>query len=294
MFIRYENKRIRDAGLELIEAANGIVTEYENDGYDLTLRQLYYQMVARDIIPNNQRSYKRLGALISKGRRAGLVSWEAIVDRTRNLEKLSKWETPRDVLRAAAYSYHLDYWQGQETYVEVWVEKDALTGVVGRVCDELDTPFFACRGYVSDSEMWRAARRLSNKAEDGQRPIVLHLGDHDPSGMDMTRDIKDRLDLFSHALPATEVVRIALSMEQIETYNPPPNPAKSTDSRFAEYLREYGDESWELDALEPRVMSELIRGHIRKHIDPELWDKRVALERAQREDLNRMADQYKG
>ena len=155
-------------------------------------------------------------------------------------------------------------------YVEIWIEKDALAGVFQRVCNSLDVPYFACRGYPSDSETWAAAQRLLGYIEQNQQPIILHFGDHDPSGIDMTRDIEEKMRLFGAY--GVEVRRLALTMDQVETYEPPPNPAKARDPRFVGYLAEFGDESWELDALEPSVLSSIVRAEIDDIIDQDAWD----------------------
>jgi len=154
----------------------------------------------------------------------------------------------------------------------VWIEKEALSGVIADVCNEMDVPYFACKGYVSQSEQWRAYQRARfHSSQSDQKTTILHFGDHDPSGIDMTRDNQDRLDCFLGYDNTIKVERLALNWDQIEEFNPPPNPAKMTDSRFAGYVTKYGDESWELDALEPRVMTDLIRDHVRRHRDPALW-----------------------
>lgn len=257
----------------LLEFANRIISDYAAQGFDLTLRQLYYQMVARDIIPNSQNEYKRLGNIISDARRAGLVDWDAIVDRTRNLKGNSHWETPADILKSAEQSFQIDKWEGQRFRPEVWVEKDALIGVVERAARALDVDFFACRGYSSDSEMWRSARRCIMYANQGQCMYIIHLGDHDPSGIDMSRDIKDRFNLFE-AYPI--VKRIALNYDQIEQYSPPPNPAKETDSRWQSYVDTYGvTDSWELDALDPQTLVDLITHTILEVRDDNVWNERA-------------------
>ncbi|WP_036709357.1 hypothetical protein [Paenibacillus pinihumi] len=258
MKICYRQINFRPDSLRLIEQVNAIISEYQEMGYSLTLRQVYYQLVARDVIPNNERSYKNLGNLISDGRMSGLIDWNAIEDRTRNLKKNSHWSSPGSIISSAAYSYAIDKWADQDSYVEVWVEKDALIGIVGQVCGELDIPYFSCRGYVSQSEMWSAAQRLGNFA--GQKDIhIIHLGDHDPSGRDMSRDIVDRLELFGVSV---QFERIALNYDQIEEYGPPPNPTKLTDSRATGYIAEFGHECWELDALRPDVIDALIRNKV--------------------------------
>lgn len=269
-------KKFRTESVDLINKINSVIVDYGRQGYSLTLRQVYYQMVARAIIPNNERSYKNLGNLINDARLAGLIDWTAIEDRTRNLRSNSHWKTPGNIISASAYSYHVDHWEGQENYVEVWVEKDALAGIVGQICEALDVSWFSCRGYVSQSEMWVAAQRLIKRHRAGQHIVLLHLGDHDPSGKDMSRDIQDRLSVFE--TPQVEFHRLALNMNQVEQYNPPPNPTKLTDSRATGYINEFGYECWELDALEPQVINDLIKENIEKYRDMDLYLERLEVE----------------
>ncbi len=271
---QFIEKNFRHDTLVMIDMANEIIADYRAQGFSLTLRQLYYQFVARDLIPNTERSYKRLGSIINDARLAGLIDWQSIEDRTRNLRRNSHWDTPADVIRSALASYGIDMWENQPNRVEVWIEKEALSGVISGVCRELDVPHFACRGYVSQSEQWRAGVRHRGNDAAGQDTIVLHLGDHDPSGIDMTRDNDDRLTMFGYG--STRVKRIALNMDQIDEYAPPPNPAKVTDSRFDQYLRDHGAESWELDALEPSVIVDLIRTEVAALRDDDLWAEKEA------------------
>lgn len=257
----------------IIRIANEICAEYAQQGYDLTLRQLYYQFVARDYLPNNQRSYKNLGKAIDKARKAGLLDWNYITDRTRNLMGWTTYEDPADLIARTEERYHLDLWEGQEYRVEVWVEKEALASVVQRAALSRGVDYFSCRGYVSQSELHSAAQRHRGYQRDGQRVVVIHLGDHDPSGIDMTRDVQDRLSLFG---ARTLVRRIALNRDQIALYNPPPNPAKLTDSRVGGYLAAYGASSWELDALDPATLNDLITESIDGYMDARLFNDRSA------------------
>jgi hypothetical protein len=272
---RFINKSFQDKSLRLISLVNSIVAEYGKQGFDLTLRQLYYQLVARDYIPNTVRSYKRLGNIVSDARLAGLVDWSAIVDRTRALRDRSHWSEPQEIIHDAERSYHVDFWEPQASRPQVWIEKDALIGVIAPTCRKLDVPFFACRGYVSQSEMYVAAQRVLWAQDNRHYPVILHLGDHDPSGMDMTRDIIDRLELMTRSRNRTvdgfRVSRLALNPDQIERYDPPPNPTKLSDSRAGKYVAEHGYSSWELDALEPSVIVDLIKTAVEALIDPVLW-----------------------
>lgn len=288
---QFQTLNFRADTLAAIETANTIIAEYAAQGYRLTLRQLYYQHVARGLIENTERNYKRLGSIISDGRLAGLIDWDAIEDRTRNLRGLSHWSSPVDIINSAAWGFRIDKWATQPNRVEVWVEKDALIGVIERVCQRYDVNYFACRGYTSQSEMYAAAQRLAGYIEDGQDVYILHLGDHDPSGIDMTRDIRDRMEMFLEGM-GCDINRLALNWNQIELYSPPPNPAKTTDARFGAYQQKYGEESWELDALEPSVISDLIEENILNLRDADRWDETVEQEREHKTLLNRAASDW--
>lgn len=289
-FISYEDKKFSSAHKEIIRNANYIINEYQAQGFSLTLRQLYYQFVARDLIANKTTEYKRLGTIISKARLAGLIDWNAIEDRTRNLMQRSHWRNPRSILESAADSYHKDMWEEQTYRPEVWIEKEALVGVIDGICSRMDVPYFACRGYTSQSETWRAGQRFKDYMDRGQIPIVIHLGDHDPSGLDMTRDNEDRLWMFAES--KVQVLRIALNMDQVHRYNPPPNPAKMTDSRFEGYALQYGYESWELDALSPSIINSMIEDALDEMIDSTKWVMKQAEIEAERKQLQMACDNW--
>lgn len=313
--ICYEEHNFAARSLAMIDKANATIADYRAQGYSLTLRQVYYQMVSRDYIPNNDKEYKKLGELINNARLAGLIDWNAIEDRTRNLRSLSHWTDPGSLMRGAARGYALDKWKGQEYRVEVWVEKDALVDVIGQACNRLDVPYFSCRGYTSATEMWNAAQRLMSYWVEGeQTPVILHLGDHDPSGIDMSRDIQDRLSKFcDHAAeeepayfgrwcegdgdycdgwPGLTFHRIALNKDQIEMYSPPPNPTKLKDTRSAGYVREHGHTCWELDALEPSVLDALITDWIMEYLDKDTWDEVHAQQETERRDLTKCSSRW--
>lgn len=287
--IAYRDFNFTAGTLATIERANQIIAAYQAQGFDLTLRQLYYQFVARGLIPNRDSEYKKLGSIINDARLAGMVDWDAIQDRTRNLRKLNHWDDPKDILEAVAAQFRYDAWADQDYRPEVWIEKDALVGVIAGVCDELDVPYFSCRGYTSQSEMWVAGQRLDRYLSDGQQPLILHLGDHDPSGIDMSRDIRERLELF---MGGTEFERLALNMDQVDRYAPPPNPAKITDSRAVGYIALHGNESWELDALEPQVLADLIRDAVLAVRDDDKWNAAQARIDEERATFKKVAEQW--
>lgn len=266
----YIPKNFTKGHLAIIEAVNHIVDEYQAKGFSLTLRQIYYQFVSRGWMPNKDTEYDRLGGIVSEARLAGLVSWTAIEDRNRNLMGYRTWDKTSDAVKATRDEYKIDLWEDQDWRPEIWVEKAALEGVIGSIANELRVDFFATRGYNSQSEQWRAGQRFARYIQKGQRPIVFHLGDHDPSGIDMTRDNQERLSLFA-GVPIL-VQRLALNMPQIEQFGPPPNPAKMSDSRARDYVQQFGDESWELDALDPTVIRDLIKNAVLAVRDEAKWD----------------------
>lgn len=288
----YVAKDFNDEHMSLIRLANEIITDHEAQGLTMTLRQLYYQFVVRNAIQNKQSEYKRLGKILSEARLAGLVSWTALEDRQRQLMGHRTFNGPSEALRRARDGYRIDMWSNQPFRPEVWVEKAALEGVVGDICFRLRINFFACRGYNSQSEQWRAGRRFSNYIQKGQTPIVFHFGDHDPSGLDMTRDNRTRLSMFS-GVPIT-VVRLALNIGQIEELKLPPNPAKMSDSRAPEYVSEFGEASWELDALDPSYIWKLIEDNIMQIRDQNRWDEMAEQEVDDKRLLEDMVEQIDG
>ncbi len=281
------DKKFGAEAIAKIGVANSIIEQFK--GYSITIRQLYYQFVAHHGLPNVPSEYNKLATLISDARLAGLVSWDAIEDRTRNLRGQTYYKEPADVIKAAKSSYMIDKWADQDWRPEVWVEKDAQLGNISRICEKLGVDYFACRGYNSQSEQWRAGQRFASYVQKGQRPIVFHLGDHDPSGIDMTRDNQERLSLFA-GVPII-VARLALNMNQVEQYAPPPNPAKLTDSRATDYIAKFGDESWELDALSPKVIADLIETNVLRVRDEKKWDAALAREAEHLDKLDRMIEE---
>lgn len=268
--IKYREVHLRADALDMVDKANFILADMAGQGYTLTLRQLFYQFVSKNWIANSEKTYKRLGEVIVKARLSGRISWTAIEDRGRGLVGWSFIEDPEDVLNGLEFSLMLDQWKRQPNYVEVWVEKDAMVNILSKACNRLQVPFMACKGYLSISEAWRAGRRFNAATERGQNPVLIYLGDHDPSGIHMTSDHRDKQDMFADLGPV-DVRRIALNMDQVEQYNPPPNPTKAQDSRSKGYIEEFGSTCWELDALTPSVVDELITAEIKGLRDRKIW-----------------------
>ncbi len=279
MKLAYQDFKFRNDTLRTIQYINQIIDTYQKQGFVLSVRQLYYQLVARDYVPNTIQSYKRIAQYVNDGRLAGLIDWNAIEDRNRDVVKRSAWASGAQILKGAARSFHMDLWEGQESRIFVVVEKAALSGVLDSVCHQYDVPLLAARGYPSVSILRdMSLGHIVTALNEGQNVTVLHLGDHDPSGIDMTRDLTERYSLFVNrhydGNRHFQVKRIALNMDQVEEKNPPPNPAKTTDSRFDDYRKQFGSDSWELDALEPSYLQSLVRAEVETLIDYSVWDER--------------------
>jgi len=302
--IAYKKIKFQKSSLSLINEINVITAGYQKQGYSLTLRQTYYQLVSKNIIENTNKSYKNIGILVKNGRYAGLIDWNAIEDRNRNLNELTHWNSPSEIIKSAAYSYRRDLWEDQDCYCEVWVEKDALSGLVKQAAGSLGCPSFACRGYTSASELWRAAARFMNKTRNAalngktRHNVIIHLGDHDPSGQDMTRDIENRLQEFGAIV---DIQRIALNKDQIDKYKLPSQPLKKntdnqfTDTRAESYIKKYGKkQSWELDALEPEILNELITSNIKIYLDQDKFTKAKNKTDAERQQITALMDYLPG
>lgn len=310
MFEQFKPVRFSDQSRDRIDKCNEIIEAYQAQGLRLTLRQLYYQLVTRNVITNEEKSYKNLGSLIADARMAGLVDWSAIEDRVRQPREQAEWPSIQSLVRSAVRSFRLPRWAGQRYYSELWVEKDALAGVLEPLASQFHVTLMVNRGYSSASAMYESARRFIEacKATDDEmdtlpftgeatyegeevplvrEPVLFYLGDHDPSGEDMVRDVRDRLQTFGVEV---DVQKIALTTVQVKRYNPPPNPAKMSDSRAAAYVAKHGRSSWEVDALPPEVLSQVVRDSFAGVLNVELMQKVIAREKIDTARLVKAAD----
>lgn len=303
--IRYACESFNPVQENVIRQAAAFCAQYAADGYQLTLRQLYYRFIATDAFPdsrlqpipgsgemtkNHERNYKWLGDLVSRARVGGLIDWDHISDRGReHAGGDAGWPSPASAMRSITRAYGITHWDGQPEYVEVFVEKDALSQVIERVASRWNVTSFACKGSPSTSAVHEAALRLRREEDDGRKVTVIYLGDHDPTGIDISRDIQERLRLFrSDAF----VDRIALNMDQI-TDDLPPSPAKATDSRTNGYIDRFGtDECWELDALEPRDLDAMIEAAILEHLEMGPYQARLDREEQERRELTAIQDNW--
>jgi hypothetical protein len=289
----FENCTMKPERLQVVRFINSILADYERQGYTLSVRQVFYQLVSRNVVKNSMKMYNFVQSLVSDGRLCGLIDWAIIEDRGRSTTFVQHYRDPADLLRSEAPRFRINKWERQPNYVEVFVEKAALEGILEPLCMREDVPFTSNRGYTSQTAIYDAAKRYENQYSNGKQCYAIYLGDHDPSGLDMTRDMKERLTLLSNQTPIT-VRRVALNMPQIHQYSPPPNPAKFSDSRAGKYVAQFGASSWELDALNPNTLAGITQKAIHTLRNDVLWNEDVAKERNMINELVTMANNYKG
>lgn len=283
----FQKTNFRPSSLTLITQANEIIEQYQADRIQLTLRQLYYQFVSRNWLANSDRNYKNLGNVLSEGRLSGLVDWSAIDDLGR-VPSIPSWDenltTFIEQMKQYATAYSLDRWRGQEFYVELHVEKQALSSVLRPIADQFGVGFSMNRGYSSQTAFYDASKRFIEAAEAGKHCVCIYAGDLDPSGEDMVRDFRDRMAVFGADV---EIDKVALTMEQVRQYRCPPNPLKTKDGDFSDarargYVQKFGRESWEIDALDPKILRKIVSRALTARIDESAMIKVLAQEKRER------------
>ena len=290
MKISYKDpKNLRNSTRILLDDIIRILEDYKEQGYKLTLRQLYYQLVSSDILENKIQNYAKLSRILTDARLCGFVDWSIIEDRIRIPQRPSQWDSINELISAALSQYRKDRHYSQDNYVEIWVEKDALSGILQPITEKYHLNLMVNRGYSSITAMWNASQRMQQAINENKNCHIIYLGDHDPSGLDMIRDIKDRMSTFQ--IDNLNVNQIALTSKQIKKYNPPPNPAKENDPRSKWYIEEFGNVSWELDALKPQVLTTLLESEIKKLLDLDLYNDIILEEDREKEQLESFVEE---
>jgi hypothetical protein len=335
---------------EVVAHIVSIVNTYSRKGYVLTLRQLHYQLVSRNWIINHDTAYKKLGSILDDCRYAGVIDWSAIEDRGRVPYLPYYADDAAEAVEDITASFRINRQEGQTNYVELWTEKDALSGILKRTTEKYHVQLVVNKGYTSSSAIYGAYERVVERILNGQKVTILYFGDHDPSGLDMIRDIRDRLRFFlsrGDTLRANErfnslvedwwinsgndiyglvsmkfceesvlklmndddneglfddfnagkvayylfynelftVRAIGLTMDQIEEHLLPPNPTKMTDSRAANYVKEFGRTCWEVDALNPETLTEIVEYNITQQINMDVYQNALDREAMEKQKL---------
>ena len=276
---------------EIQDAVLTIAQEYHAQSLTLTVRQAYYQLVSRGMGESSQKYYKRVVAALADARCAGEFPMHLIVDRGRTVHEGDFTDCRLDVddgeAQAQAYVENLpfdcldvDRWHNQPIHTSVWVEKEALSGVFEKPCKDLGVSWFACKGYPSLSALWEWMKNI--EGSEHQQAKVLYFGDHDPDGWEIPRAAERRLNELAEVwgldIPLISFERIALNMQQIQLYDPPPFWAKPSSSRYKGYIEEHDtDQAWELDALDPATLRALITTEVDKHFDETVHQTNMAM-----------------
>ncbi len=262
---------------KIVEEALEVFKQYDSA---LTLRQLYYRLVSKHLFPNTINSYKRLSRIMVKAREQRDVPVNCLEDRSRRI--LGRGDTgyasAEEFLRRRITGLKESYkeftmlmWDDQPKYVIVSLEKDALSRLMSDIANQYSVRTFPTRGYPSFTYVNRMATYIRNRLKD-KPTVVLYFGDFDPSGIDIERDLEDRLRKYDAG--DFKVIRIALTKDQIQQYDLPPMPVKRSDARSEGFLESYGDQSVELDALDPNTLKFMVAQSIASNIDLDLWSKK--------------------
>jgi hypothetical protein len=263
----------------------------------MTIRQLFYRLVSAMIIANCLRDYQRVSKTMTKARDDGRIEYELIVDRSRATYRPGSFKSLTDfgkLLENACKGYRRDYWQDQSSYVEIWCEKDAITGSIDEVRRDYGVIVEAQRGFNSTTNVHNIASRLLEKKKEGKNLHVLYLGDWDASGAEIEADVERRVKAWYEQGSGIDLAdfhlhRVAIFKHDIRAFNLPPLRVKTSDSRAAKFLRKHGDYAVELDALPPTELRARLRRAIDSVIDRDAWDRAMLVEEAQRQTCQRYA-----
>ena len=268
--------------------------------WPLTLRQVYYQLVAGLLIENEKGAYKKLSRILAKARLDGLVPWEALEDRTRSVLGSDGWTNREtfleDELDSFLKGYRRDCLRSQAVAPEVWIEKDALSRVCHRAANPYCVPVIVARGFSSVSYINECRRRIQHNAGEGRRTVILYFGDLDPSGWEMLPAMMKTLQEEMNLWDSVEGKRCALTPEQVDQYSLPRSldAMKNTDSRTPKYramLRRGGyadDLAVELDALGPATLEGLVREAIEGQLDLSVFNREKETEEEELETLDEL------
>ncbi|MHB8522190.1 MAG: hypothetical protein ACYDH9_15725 [Limisphaerales bacterium] len=276
-------KRTRRTSGQMQDVLREIQTILNGEDGQITIRHLFYRLVGLRVIEKTEQAYKGLCSHLSKWRRSEAIPWSAFSDSTRWHIQNNTFDGVQDALKNTVENYRRNLWDTQPFYLEVWVEKDAIAGIVSDTANTFGVPVFVARGFASLSSLYSAANTFRQATDAGKTAVIYHLGDYDPSGFaagdSMLRAFRDdfKVDL--------QFIRAAVTKEQIEEMNLPTRPVKTSDSRAAKWQ---GGECVELDTMPPGEIRALVESCILQHIDRHQWQMLQATEAMERETLQKI------
>ena len=257
----------------------------------MTVRQVYYQAVTQGLIDKTEAAYKNVVIrLLGEMRRDHDLPYDWIADNTRWMRKPHTWSSMESLLQNTARTYRRSLWDDQDAYVEIWLEKEALAGVLYRETEAWDVPLMVTRGYPSLSFLHSAAETIEQQCCDPLRPFcgkdvyLYYFGDYDPSGLDISRAVQEGIEQMTDGADFT-FTRVAVTEEQIIDLNLPTRPTKRTDSRAKNFI----GESVEVDAIPPATLRDLVRECIEAHVDDHALVATQKVETEEREAMEQFA-----
>ncbi len=265
--------------------------DYLEENHPATVRQVYYNLVAKQVIENNKSQYDAVIDILRDARLDGTIPWEWIEDRTRRPRPVQMFNDLPDFLSLVRRAYRRDVWANQPTYIEVWLEKDALSGIFEDVLNPYGVTLCVGRGYDGWDSLHNASERYRQAIDAGQDVAILYFGDFDPSGEDMVRSWRNRQKQLGLDPDMVPIIKCALTFDDIARYQLPPALAKKTDSRSKKFIAKNGDVSVELDALTPAIIRRRLTIEIERHMDLEALDETWAQEQSDRDALRRLIDE---
>jgi hypothetical protein len=270
--------------LELIAASIEILEEIQ----PCSVRAICYKLFTLGLIESmSKNETNKVSRLLTAARVERRIPWEWIVDETRRRERVSTWDNPAAYARTVARSYRRDFWNQQPARVEVWSEKGTVRGVLQPVLREYAVAFRVMHGFASATAVYDVAQD-----DDGRPLVVLYVGDYDPSGMFMSeQDLPNRLEKYDGG--HVELRRIALKREQTQGLLSFASDKKA-DKRYRWFVGIYGHRCWELDALDPNVLRDIVEAEIKSEIEPETWARCVRVNKAEQASLRHVLDKWKG
>lgn len=277
------SRKLPKKTLELYERMNEIIAEYNNK---ITVRQLYYQLVARGFLESSKSAYTNIANNVANARLRGYLDWNAIEDRGRFLRENFHWDNPKEILESAYHSYKLDTRVTQENYVECWIEKDSLITILESAAKRLDVPCFSCRGFASVTALHEASERFTASS---RKNVLLYMGDFDPSGLEIVNSMQEYFLLFGADV---EVKRLGITPEQAQEFNSPPFPIKEKDNNMKKYIKNTGYKiCWELDALPPDVLIKVFEDEVRSLTDFDALKKMQELQNEHKSYLRKLFEE---
>jgi hypothetical protein len=264
-----------------IQAIKDAIYDALVEDQPMTVRQVFYRLVSTGVIDKREGEYKStVVRLLGDMRRAGEIPFDWIADSTRWMRKPKSYSSLDNMLKRTAEAYRRSVWDNQDCYVEIWLEKDALAGVLYQETSSWDVPLMVTRGYPSLSFLHDAAETI---AAQGKPTHLYYFGDYDPSGVDIPRKVESDLREFA---PAAEIEfnRVAVTREQIESMKLTTRPTKRTDSRAKGFI----GESVEVDAIPPKVLRGIVSDCITRHVDERAHEALLLAEQSERGTLLRL------